>query len=394
MPLLSTASPFVRATVTNFFFFLSLNGFVLLPLHIQESGGTPVEVGMVMGLYSAAGIVCQPLIGPWVDVLGRRPFMLGGLVLVLLAALLALVPGGVGVLAVVRLLQGIGFSLFFVASFSYVVDIVPPAERGWALGIYGVSGFVATAFAPLIGEFVVRTAGFPHLFLLSALLTVVPFALVWPLRETRRGAVPTAPAPGGARSALEDVLQRDMFVTAFFGLGSGAIFTFLPTFAEALGVRTLSLFYLAYAGSAIVVRVLGGRLIDTRGRRAVIVPSMFVQTLATALLALLGVLAPRATALPVLSALVVAGLLSGSAHGFLYPGLAALITDRTPETRRAAVVGVFSAMFLAGQTLGAFLFGYVAHAADYAAMWWALSVLLLVGAVVSLRLERSPPRIR
>jgi MFS family permease len=319
--------------------------------------------------------------------------MLGGLVLVLLAALLALVPGGVGVLAAVRLLQGVGFSLFFVASFSYVVDIVPPAERGWALGIYGVSGFVATAFAPLIGEFVVRTAGFPHLFLLSALLTVVPFALVWPLREARRGAVPAAPGPGGARSALEDVLQLDMFVTTFFGLGSGAIFTFLPTFAEALGVRTLSLFYFAYAGSAIVVRVLGGRLIDTRGRRAVIVPSMFVQTLATALLALLGVLATRATTLPVLPALFVAGLLSGSAHGFLCPGLAALITDRTPESRRAAVVGVFSAMFLAGQTLGAFLFGYVAHAADYATMWWALSVLLLVGAVVSLRLERSPPRI-
>lgn len=67
--------PFVRATVTNFFFFASLNGFFLLPLYIQQLGGTEVEIGLVMGAYSALGILCQPAIGPWVDAIGRRPFM-------------------------------------------------------------------------------------------------------------------------------------------------------------------------------------------------------------------------------------------------------------------------------------------------------------------------------
>ena len=46
-------------------------------------------------------------------------------------------------------IQGIGFSAFFVANFSYVIDLVPPARRGWALGIYGVSGLASTALAPL-----------------------------------------------------------------------------------------------------------------------------------------------------------------------------------------------------------------------------------------------------
>jgi len=79
-----------------------------------------------------------------------------------------------------------------------------------------------------------------------------------------------------------------MAVTLFFGLGAGTMFVFLPTFADSLGVETLSLFYTAFAVAAIGVRVFGGRLIDTHGRRAVIVPSMFVYTGATALLALLG----------------------------------------------------------------------------------------------------------
>jgi MFS family permease len=390
VPFILAPTPFVRATVTNFFFFLSLNGFVLLPIYIQQLGGNEIQIGLVMGLYSAVGIVCQPLIGPWVDVVGRKPFMLAGIGLNLAAALLAAVPGGVGLLAVVRALQGVGLSLFFVAAFSYVVDIVPPAERGWALGIYGISGFVSTAVAPLIGESVVRTAGFRALFLLSAALTVVPAFLVWPLPETPRpGGLPGRLAPGAMRAALEDVLHRHMLLAMFFGLGSGTIFAFLPTFAEDLDVTTLSLFYTAYSLAAIVVRLAGGRLIDTRGRRAVIIPSTFVQALSTGLLALLGVLVTRTSATPVLPVLFLAGLLSGGAHGFLYPALAALVTDATPPARRAAVVGVFSAVMLVGQTIGAFAFGYVANALGYGSMWALLTALLLVGGLVSLRLAES-----
>jgi MFS family permease len=377
----------VRATVTNFFFFLGLNAYVLLPLHIQQVGGTEVGIGVVMGVYSGVGIVCQPLIGPWVDVIGRRPFMLIGIALTLVASLLATAPGGVPLLAFVRVLQGVGFSMFFVASFSYVVDIVPPTERGWALGIYGVSGFVATAVAPVLSEWVIRAAGFRPLFALSAAITLVPAALVWALRERPRPVgVPLRLAPGAVQAAREDVLHRHMLVTAFFGLGSGTVFAFLPTFAEDLGVTTLSLFYTAYASAAIAVRLAGGRLIDTRGRRAVIVPSMFVQVAATGLLALLGLLVTPTSATPALPGLFMAGLLSGAAHGFLYPGLAALVTDTTPPERRAAGVGVFSAMFLVGQALGAFTFGWIANAAGYGVMWAALTALLLVGCLVALRL--------
>src|SRR5262245_47214263 len=148
----SLDDPFLRATVTNFFFCLSLNAFVLLPLYVQRLGGTAIEIGIVMGLYGAVGILCQPLLGPWVDAVGRRPFMVLGPALAIVAALLASVAGSIGLLGLVRTLQGLAFSAFFVASFSYVIDLVPPARRGWALGIYGVAGMMATAIAPWAGS--------------------------------------------------------------------------------------------------------------------------------------------------------------------------------------------------------------------------------------------------
>ena len=379
---------FFRATITNFFFFFSMNGFILLPLYIHGLGGTAVDIGVVMGLFNAVGILCQPVVGPWIDALGRKPFMLAGVGLVIAAALLAAAVPSIPALVLVRVLQGLGFSCFFVANYSYVIDLVPPARRGWALGLYGVAGLVATALAPLVGEWVIRRFGFRPLFAMSAALAVVAAVFVWYLEERRREvALPVRGFPW-ERGGLADLFHLSMAVTLFFGLGAGTIFVFLPTFAESLGVRTLALFYTAYAVAAIGVRVFGGQLIDTRGRRAVIVPSMFIQTAATALLAAVGFLVTRTSQTPVVPALFVAGLMSGGAHGFLYPGLAALVTDQTPETRRGVVVGIFSAVFLAGQTSGSFLFGYVTHAVGYAFMWSVLSAFLLVGSALSMKMAR------
>jgi MFS family permease len=382
-------SRFSRAIVTNFFFMGSLNGFVLLPLYIHAIGGSEVEIGLVMSLYSAMGIVCQPLFGPWIDAVGRRPFMFFGVALVLMSSLLAVFVRSVPWLGVVRALQGIGFSAFFVATFSYAIDLVPPARRGWALGLFGVSGLASSALTPLFGEWVIRRFGFRPLFAVCALFAAVAGALAWSLHERPRGGDLALPDAEWARAAAQCCFQRHMAVTAFFGLGTGTIFAFLPTFAESLGVTTLALFYTAYAGSAMAVRVFGGQLIDTRGRRAVIVPSMFVQVSAVALLATVGLFAPRMADVPVLPVLFLAGLMAGGGHGFLYPGLAALVTDQVRPAQRGAVVGVFSAVFLLGSAGGAFSFGYVAHAVGYGLMWTFLAALLLGGAVVSWGLEEQ-----
>jgi MFS family permease len=340
-----------------------------------------------MGAYSAVGILCQPLVGPWVDAVGRRPFMLLGVGLVVLSSVLAFAATGVAALAFVRALQGVGYSAFFVANYSYVLDFVPVARRGWALGIYGLSGMASTAIAPLFGEMVIRRFGFRPLFAACAVLAAVTGAIVWTLAERERDDVPTVPAFASMGTMLDDVRQRHMAVAVFFGLGSGTIFAFLPTFGESIGVRTLALFYIAYACAAMAVRVVGGHWIDVHGRRAVIVPSMFLQATAVGLLAALAALIARGHGVPPLPVFFLAGLIGGASHGFLYPGLAALVADQAHEARRGTVIGVFSAVFLVGNSGGAFLFGGVTHRFGYAVTWSALTALLVVGALLSLGLR-------
>jgi MFS family permease len=250
-----------------------------------------------------------------------------------------------------------------------------------------VSGFLGTALAPLAGEFVIRRVGFSWLFLLAVLLAAVAALLVVRTSGIRPPHMGPGPGLSSLREGIVDIMHLHMALALFFGLGTGVMFTFLPTFGDGLGVHSISLFYTAYAIAAVGVRVVGGNLIDTRGRRAVIIPSMFIMAASAGLLVAMAFFVRPGVNFPVVPFLFLTGLLAGSAHGFLYPALAALLMDVTPEARRGGAVGIFSAVFLFGNALGSIVFGQVAHWLGYRVMWSVLTVLLGAGFALSFRLR-------
>lgn len=390
-----TASParilspaFLTAAVANFLFFTNLSAFFLLPLHVQRLGATETQLGLIMGTYSAVAIVCPPLVGAWVDRVGRRPFLLAGAALAATASLgFAAAPDTLALFPVWRALQGVAYAAYFVANFALAVDLVPPDRRGQAIGIFGISGLMSAAVGPALGESVARAFGFPVFFAAAAAVggaaLVVSARLEEPPGERRA-------APVALGRLIRGVVRapRVPLALAFaFGLGIGAIFTFLPTHAAALGVERIGLFAVAYSLAALAVRALGGRLIDTLGRRPVIIPALALQAGAAALLAGLGPLVTGAglSAVPLLA---LTGVVAGVAHGFLYPALTALVIDRTADAARGQILGVFSAFVLTGNATGAMGFGWLAHALGYGAMFALLAALLGGASALAFRLER------
>ena len=380
---------FLTAAVANFLFFTNVSAFFLLPLHLQQLGATESHIGLVMGLYSGTAIVCQPVVGAWVDRAGRRPFMVIGAGLAMLACLCyAAVPAAVGLFPVFRILQGLGYSLYFIANFTLVVDLVPPERRGQALGVFGISGLTSTAVGPALGEVVVRAFGFRAFFLATAAVAgaslVVSSRVAEPPRQTPAGG------SEGLRGLVRGVLaapRLPMSLAFAFGLGLGVVFTFFPTYAASLDAGRVGLFAVAYSMAALTVRAAGGPWMDGVRRRQIIVPALVLQALSAALLAGLAPLM-RSAGVPALPVLFLVGLLAGAAHGFLYPVLSALVMDVTPEGQRGRVIGVFSAFILSGQAIGAVVFGSVAHAVGYPLMFGLLAVLLGGACVLGLRLDR------
>jgi MFS family permease len=86
--------------------------------------------------------------------------------------------------------------------------------------------------------------------------------------------------------------------------------------------------------------------------------------------------------MPSAAGFVLAGILFGCAHGLYYPALNALVLDATPQPLRARAMSIFNVAFVAGATVGVFLYGVVAESAGYRAMFLAAAAMTACAATL------------
>ena len=153
---------------------------------------------------------------------------------------------------------------------------------------------------------------------------------------------------------------------ALVGVALGAMFTFHQPFALELGMTHVRSFFVAYAASAVVMRVGFGGLIDRAGRRRVVLVT----------LALYAVVVAGMSALePGWLGLFGAGL--GVAHGLFYPAYNALAVEGLGEHERGKLIGLFQAGFNVGSSCGTFALGELAERAGYPAVFWVAAGCVL-----------------
>ncbi len=356
--------PFVRVTIANFCFFLTFASFFLLPLHVRELGGSEAMIGAVMGTVGIAGLASLAFVGWALDLFGRRALLLGGFATMACAsASFALLDRiGPGLFAL-RVVQGIAFASGFNAASTLAVEFAPPEKRAAALGLFGVSTLTTHALAPALGEILVHHAGFPTLFVVASLCSVLAIAIAWPLPG---GAPPRHATPVPFRPT--PVLLATFATVTCCGIGFGTVITYVPTFVRDAGLGPVGTFFLSYTAAAVLTRVFAGGAGDVLGRRPVIMPSLALLAVSTAALA------------SVHSSAMLAGsaLVFGTAQGLLYPTLNAFAIDQVDVAHLGRTQTAYNGAFNLGTTLGSFALGPVVEALGYPTTFRCASGIALV----------------
>ncbi len=361
---------FILAAVANFLQSLSFNLYLHFPGYLKELGADEVQIGVVFGVGAAAAIAARPPIGHVMDAHGRRIVILGGgLLNVLVCALYPTVHTLGPWLYAVRIGHGVAEAMLFAAIFTYATDLLPPARRTEGMALYGVSGLLPMSLGGLLGDVILRRAGYPTLFHVSVALAAASLLLSWPLREQRREAH-ELPARGFLASASQRDLLPLWFIGTVFAVALAANFTFLKTYVMTTGIGSVGLFFTCYSVAAILLRLFLAWVPERIGLKRALFPSLGIVALSFAILAL------AATPL----AIGLAGVLGGLGHGFTFPVLSALVVDRARPSERGAAISIYTALFDAGMLIGGPALGAVIHLAGYTAMYAASSLLILGGA--------------
>jgi predicted MFS family arabinose efflux permease len=350
-------SAFIRVTAANFAVVLAFASFFLLPQHLHNLGASKDQIGDIMAVFGLAAIPLTPLVGAVIDRFRRRPVFIGAF-----AWVEELSP----LLYLLRLLQGCAFACCFTAATTLAADLAPADRRAQALGLFGVFTLITHGLAVTVAEFIESRLGFIGLFYLVPAWCLIAAAIFLPVPETRHGR---APAGGSKLFALatSPSLYPAMVVSVVAGGGFGVALTFVPVLAEAIQIEHVSVYFMAYMVAAVTVRIIGGRMADLHGRRAVVLPSLVL-------------LSGSIGALAIISSqteLALAGLGFGVGHGFLYPALNALVVDASRVEDRGKAMALYNASFSLGITCGAIVFGRVAEAHGYATMFLVAGLSVL-----------------
>ncbi|TRW97258.1 multidrug effflux MFS transporter [Paracoccus sp. M683] len=176
--------------------------------------------------YIAASAVLQLLAGPISDRMGRRPVMLGGLIIFLLATIGTLVAQSAGVFLVFRMIQAV-ITVGMLVPRAAIRDMYSGDRAASMIGYVTMGMAIVPMIAPIVGGVLDQAIGWKANFALMGLLGLA--VLIWAWRDmgetVRDGGVPLAQQIANYPLVLRSVRFWGYCLAAT--LSSGAFFAYL-----------------------------------------------------------------------------------------------------------------------------------------------------------------------
>ena len=348
----------------------------ILPLYAAAHGATATGVGFIVAAHMAVAAAGSIPLGRASDVWGRRPLLLGGMVVTAMTSLLLPLFEGELALMTIYGLAGFGVAAFTPSALSLVGDAAAPGRTGYAFAWYTTAHYGAIAFGPFLGGLAAQWWGYREAFVGSAI--VVGATLMLGL------AVPTPAAPAAIprRGAAFFDIRRNADVWAGWIVSVGAlttqgvVFTFFPLLAHERGLTpaTIGLVFLVLGLANTLARFPAGWLVDRTGRcTPYAVGGVLIGSVVTALF-------PNTTeSTPVLALAAVFGAVSGTAG--VATGVA--LAGSAPPASRGIVMGGYSTALYLGLALGSLALGPVITHRGYSAGFSAGGAVGMVGALIA-----------
>jgi MFS family permease len=270
--------------------------FIVIPLYVARLPAPwfplpdSVRVGLLISLYGLVNSAFQPIMGALSDRMSRRkPFILGGLILMGSGTFAFAFAGRFTDLLLLRSLQGLGVALTIPASMALIATATAKQTRGGSMGVYSTMRMVGFAAGPLIGGLLQVYLGFNAAFYTGAAFLLLSAILVqlW---------VDEAPVDVSAAAAGPfRIIDRELLAGGILGLGiatflMASAFSMMGTLENEFNARLqqtvlgFSIAFSALTFSRLLVQVPLGRLSDRVGRKPLIVIGLILMAPATALL--------------------------------------------------------------------------------------------------------------
>jgi DHA1 family bicyclomycin/chloramphenicol resistance-like MFS transporter len=317
-------------------------------------------VQFIISAYLFGLAIAQPIVGFVSDKIGRRPVLIAGFLLYVVASIICVTTESINALIISRFLQGTGGSVGSVISRAIIRDTTSPEQSAKALSRVTAIMGSAPMIAPVIGGLAYQFFGNPNdIFIITAFFGIVILVpIFFKIPETKKDDLTQTDQEDTWYEKYKYLLSSKIFLGSSFiyAFTTGGFFSFLAVgstvFSKELGIEATgfgvmwSLMTILYSLSSFI----SGNLSEKYGLMKVLLSGVIINLAAGILFFLLfyiagftyltiilplvlmffghGFLVPMATANAVSGKLAVAGASSGlySSIGLAIGGLFSILS--------------------------------------------------------------------
>jgi EmrB/QacA subfamily drug resistance transporter len=164
---------------------------------IAADTGNVSRASWVVVSYLIASTIAAPIYGRLGDAFGRRRLMYGALFTFILASLLCAASPTMELLALARVVQGLGGGGLMTLSQALIGEAVPPRERARYQGYLAAVAVCANTFGPVAGGYLTEHFGWKSVFLINVPIGLIAVLLTRNLENIIPGRSNWQPDPIG-----------------------------------------------------------------------------------------------------------------------------------------------------------------------------------------------------
>src|SRR5450432_2264063 len=151
---------------------------VALPHIAGNLGASQDQSTWVLTSYLVSNAIVLPISGWLVSVFGRKRFFMTCIVIFTISSLACGIAPSLGFLLLARVIQGAGGGGLQPMAQAILADTFPPAKRGAAFAVFGITVIFAPAIGPTLGGWITDNYAWRWIFLMNLPVGIITMFLV------------------------------------------------------------------------------------------------------------------------------------------------------------------------------------------------------------------------